>query len=173
MKKITCIQQYVIDNLIKDERLSTNSLLDAISEVCSNEQFDTILSILIKTTTLYTTKVEKENTFNVNMYIPESATMDDKFKTIKVIKKLFDFGLKEARDYVDSCIGSYQILPRIITQEEVDVLIKALEPYNVSISVINLNKLMQQKYCIFTVRISNNFVGLIFSYPLCKIGVMT
>lgn len=35
MKKITCIQQYVIDNLIEDEKLSTNSLLDAISKVCS------------------------------------------------------------------------------------------------------------------------------------------
>lgn len=143
MKKITCIQQYVIDNLIKDERLSTNSLLDAISEVCSNEQFNTILSTLIKTTTSYTTKVEKENTFKVNMCIPESATIDDRFTTIKVIKKLFGFGLKETKDYVDSCIGSYQILPRTITQEEVDILIKALEPYNISISVINLNKLMQ------------------------------
>lgn len=143
MKKITCIQQYVIDNLIKDERLSTNSLLDAISEVCSNEQFNTILSTLIKTTTSYTTKVEKENTFKVNMCISESATIDDRFTTIKVIKKLFGFGLKETKDYVDSCIGSYQILPRTITQEEVDILIKELEPYDVSISVINLNKLMQ------------------------------
>lgn len=35
MKKITCIQQYVIDNLIEDEILSTNSLLGAISKVCS------------------------------------------------------------------------------------------------------------------------------------------
>ena len=143
MKKITCIQQYVIDKLIKDERLSTNSLLDAISEVCSNEQFDTILSILIKTTTPYTIKVKKENTFKVNMYISESAIIDDKHKIIKAIKELFGFELKEAKDYVDSCIGSYQILPRIITQKEVDVLIKALEPYDVSISVINLNKLMQ------------------------------
>lgn len=142
-KEITCIQQYVINNLLKDGNLSINSIIDATSKVCSNEQFDTILSTLIKTTTYYTTKVEKENTFKVNMYIPESATIDDKIKTIQVIKKLFGFGLKEAKDYVDSCIGSYQILPRIITQEEVDILIKELEPYNVSISVINLNELMQ------------------------------
>ena len=143
MKEITYIQQYVIDNLLKDGNLSINSIIDATSKVCSKEQFDTILSILIKTTTPYTIKVEKENTFKVNMYIPESAMIDDRFKILKVIKKLFGFGLKEAKDYVDSCIGSYQILPRTITQEEVDVLIKALEPYNVSISVINLNKLMQ------------------------------
>lgn len=143
MKEITYIQQYVIDNLLKDGNLSINSIIDATSKVCSKEQFDTILSILIKTTTPYTIKVEKENTFKVNMYIPESAMMDDRFKILKVIKKLFGFGLKEAKDYVDSCIGSYQILPRTITQEEVDVLIKALEPYDVSISVINLNKLMQ------------------------------
>lgn len=37
MKKITCIQQYVIDNLIEDEILSTNSLLSAVSKVCSEE----------------------------------------------------------------------------------------------------------------------------------------
>lgn len=47
MKKITCIQQYVIDNLIEDEILSTNSLLGAVSKVCSEEQFNNILSILI------------------------------------------------------------------------------------------------------------------------------
>lgn len=39
MKKITCIQQYVIDNLIENEKLSTNSLLDAVSKVCSKEQY--------------------------------------------------------------------------------------------------------------------------------------
>ena len=48
MKKITCIQQYVIDNLIEDEILSTNSLLGAFSKVCSKDQFDNILSILIE-----------------------------------------------------------------------------------------------------------------------------
>lgn len=47
MKKITCIQQYVIDNLIEDEILSTDSLLGAVSKVCSEEQFNNILSILI------------------------------------------------------------------------------------------------------------------------------
>lgn len=48
MKKITCIQQYVIDNLIEDEILSTNSLLGAVSKVYSEEQFNNILSILIE-----------------------------------------------------------------------------------------------------------------------------
>ena len=49
MKKITCVQQYVIDNLIEDEILSTNSLLGAVSKVCSEEQFNNILAILIET----------------------------------------------------------------------------------------------------------------------------
>lgn len=48
MKKITCVQNYVIDKLIEDEKLSTNSLLDAVSKVCSEEQFNNILSILIE-----------------------------------------------------------------------------------------------------------------------------
>lgn len=33
MKKITCIQQYVIDKLIEDKKLYTNGLLDAVSKV--------------------------------------------------------------------------------------------------------------------------------------------
>lgn len=54
MKKITCIQNYVIDKLIEDEKLSTNGLLDAVSKVCSEEQFNNILSILIGTPILCT-----------------------------------------------------------------------------------------------------------------------
>ena len=49
MKKITCIQQYVIDNLIEDKILTSNSLLNAVSKVCSEEQLNNILSILIET----------------------------------------------------------------------------------------------------------------------------
>lgn len=40
---------YVIDKLIEDKKLSTNSLLGAVSKVCSEEQFNNILSILIET----------------------------------------------------------------------------------------------------------------------------
>lgn len=49
MKEITCIQQYVIDNLIIDKRLSIENLIDAVIKTCSTEQFDNILSILIRT----------------------------------------------------------------------------------------------------------------------------
>lgn len=49
MKKLTCIQRYVIDKLIDDEKLSIGSLIDAMSKVCSKEQFDNILSILVET----------------------------------------------------------------------------------------------------------------------------
>ena len=49
MKKITCIQQYVIDRLIDDEKISIGNLIDAMSKVCSEEQFNNILSILIET----------------------------------------------------------------------------------------------------------------------------
>lgn len=54
MKKITCIQQYVIDRLIDDEKISIGNLIDAMSKVCSEEQFNNILSILIETSILCT-----------------------------------------------------------------------------------------------------------------------
>lgn len=57
MKEITCIQQYVIDNLINDKRLSVENLIDAVIKTCSTEQFNNILSILIKAHTTCKDKV--------------------------------------------------------------------------------------------------------------------
>lgn len=143
MKKITCIQQYVIDNLIEDEILSTNSLLGAISKVCSKEQFDNILSILIETPIPCTNipelerKEDSENKTNLvrmNMFIPEKTSTSAKLDIIKILKKQFNFSLNQTKEYVDSCIGKYSTLPNTILQTEVDEVTKKLEPYNVNVS---------------------------------------
>ena len=137
MKKITCIQQYVIDNLIEDEILSTNSLLSAVSKVCSEEQFNNILSILIETPIPCTniSKLEhKENLARISIFIPEKTSTDAKIKIIKILQKQFNFSLSQTKEYVDSCIGKYSTLPNIILQTEVDEVTKKLEPYNVIVS---------------------------------------
>lgn len=143
MKKITCIQQYVIDNLIEDEILSTNSLLGAVSKVCSEEQFDNILSILIETPIPCTDipKLErkedsgnKTNLVRMSMFIPEETNTSAKLNIIKILQKQSNFSLRQIKEYVDSCIGKYSILPKTILQTEVDEVTKKLEPYNVIIS---------------------------------------
>lgn len=143
MKKITCIQQYVIDNLIEDEKLSINSLLDTMSKVCSKEQFDNILSILIETPIPCTDvpKLErkedsgnKTNLVRMSMFIPEETNTSAKLDIIKILKKQFNFSLNQTKEYVDSCIGKFNILPRTVTQEDIDIIVKKLEPYNVFIS---------------------------------------
>lgn len=143
MKKITCIQQYVIDNLIEDEILSTNSLLGAISKVCSKEQFDNILSILIETPIPCTNipelerKEDSENETNLvrmSMFIPEKTSAKAKIEIIKILKEQFNFSLNQTKEYVDSCIGKYSTLPNTILQTEVDEVTKKLEPYNVIVS---------------------------------------
>lgn len=137
MKKITCIQQYVIDNLIEDEILSTNGLLSAVSKVCSEEQFNNILSILIETPIPCTniSKLEhKENLARISIFIPEKTSTDAKIKIIKILQKQFNFSLSQTKEYVDSCIGKYSILPSAILQTEVDEVTKKLEPYSVIIS---------------------------------------
>lgn len=139
MKKITCIQQYVIDNLIEDEKLSTNSLLDAVSKVCSKEQFDNMLSILIETPIPCTniSKLEhKENLARISIFIPEKTSTDAKIKIIKILQKQFNFSLNQTKEYVDSCIGKFNILPKTIMQTEIDEITKKLEPYNVTISIL-------------------------------------
>lgn len=143
MKKITCIQNYVIDKLIEDEKLSTNSLLDAVSKVCSEGQFDNILSILIETSILCTDvpKLErkedsgnKTNLVRISMFIPEEINTPAKLNIIKILQKQSNFSLRQIKEYVDSCIGKYSILPKTILQTEVDEITKKLEPYNVIIS---------------------------------------
>lgn len=143
MKKITCIQQYVIDNLIEDEILSTNSLLSAVSKVCSEEQFNNILSILIETPIPCTDipklkrkedSGNKTNLVRMSMFIPEETNTSAKLNIIKILQKQFDFSLSQTKEYVDSCIGKYNILPRNVTQAEIDEVIKKLEPYNVIVS---------------------------------------
>lgn len=143
MKKITCIQQYVIDNLIEDEILSTNSLLGAISKVCSKEQFDNILSILIETPIpcIDVPKLErnedsgnKTNLVRMSMFIPEKTSAKAKIEIIKILKEQFNFSLNQTKEYVDSCIGKYSTLPNIILQTEVNEVTKKLEPYNVIVS---------------------------------------
>lgn len=142
MKKITCIQQYVIDNLIEDEILSTNSLLSAVSKVCSEEQFNNILSMLIETPIPCTDvpKLEhkedsgnKTNLVRMSMFIPEETNTPAKLNIIKILKKQFNFGFRQTKEYVDSCIGKYSILPNIILQTEVDEVTKKLGPYGITI----------------------------------------
>lgn len=136
MKKITCIQQYVIDNLIEDEILSTNSLLSAVSKVCSEEQFNNILAILIETPIPCTKEDSgnKTNLVRMSMFIPEETNIPAKLDIIKILRKQFNFSLRQTKEYVDSCIGKYNILPRNVTQAEIDEIIEKLEPYNVIVS---------------------------------------
>ena len=138
MKKITCIQQYVVDNLIKDEILSTNSLLDAVSEVCSEEQFNNILSILIETPIPCTNMPELESKISLvrmSMFVPEEASGSTKMDIIKILKNQFNLSLNQTKEYVDSCIGKYNILPKAVTQAEIDKVIEKLEPYDVIVSI--------------------------------------
>lgn len=140
MKEITCIQQYVIDNLINNKRLSIENLIEAVTKTCSTEQFNNILTVLIKTQTSCTNK-DKVNFVKMNMYISKEVGNETKIQIIKILREQFNtisLSLKEAKDYIDSCIGEYNIFPKVVTQEKINELIRKLEPYNVSISTIKL-----------------------------------
>lgn len=83
------------------------------------------------------------------MFIPEKTSPKAKIEIIKILKEQFNFSLNQTKEYVDSCIGKFNILPKAITRTEIDEIAKKLKPCS------NI-------YCIYTVRISINFVGLIF-----------
>ena len=137
MKKIDCIQRYVIDKLIDDEKLSTGNLIDAMSKVCSKEQFDNILSILIETPIPCTNIPELESrtsSVRMSIFIPEETNNETKMRIMKILRDQFGLGIKQTREYIDSCIGKYNILPKAVMQAEIDEIIEKLEPYNVIVS---------------------------------------
>lgn len=70
----------------------------------------------------------------MSMFIPEETNISAKLNIIKILRKQFNFGLRQTKEYVDSCIGKYNILPRNVTQAEIDEVTKKLEPYSVIIS---------------------------------------
>ena len=137
MKKIDCIQRYVIDKLIDDEKLSTGNLIDAMSKVCSKEQFDNILSILIETPVPCTNMPELESrasSVKMSIFIPEETNNETKMRIMKILMNQFDLSLKQTKEYVNSCIGKYNILPKAVMQAEIDEVTEKLEPYNVIVS---------------------------------------
>lgn len=70
----------------------------------------------------------------MSMFIPEKTNTSAKLGIIKILKKQFNFSLSQTKEYVDSCIGKFNILPKTIMQTEVDEITKKLEPYNVIVS---------------------------------------
>lgn len=69
----------------------------------------------------------------MSMFVPEEASGSTKIEIIKILKNQFSLGLKQTKEYVDSCIGKYNILPKAVTQAEIDEIIEKLEPYNVTV----------------------------------------
>ena len=138
MKKITCIQQFVIDSLLKEGVLSINSIIDAASKVCSEGQFNCMLSVLIESS-IYSTLVKEKkisDLVKVLIYIPEEYNIDNKMRAIKIIKERYGLGLKEAKDYIDECIGRYKVIPKTIKFEEAIELRNILSPLGIDVAIL-------------------------------------
>lgn len=106
------------------------------------EQFNNILSILIETPIPCTDvpKLErnedsgnKTNLVRMSMFIPEKTSAKAKIEIIKILKEQFNFSLNQTKEYVDSCIGKFNILPKAITRTEIDEIAKKLKPYGIII----------------------------------------
>lgn len=106
-------------------------------KVCSKEQFDNILSILIETPIPCTNMPELERKISLvrmSMFVPKEVSGSTKMEIIKILRNQFGLSLNQTKEYVDSCIGRYNVLPKAVTQAEIDKVIEKLEPYNVIVS---------------------------------------
>lgn len=78
----------------------------------------------------------KEDSVRISMFIPEKTSTEARIRIIRILIEQFNFSLKQTKEYVDSCIGKFNILPKTIMQTEIDEITKKLEPYNVTISIL-------------------------------------
>lgn len=129
MKKIDCIQQYVIDRLTKENKLSINSLIDATSKVCSHELFNNILAILIESSET----IEKEK--REGKTVVHLTSTASKLKLITGLKYVFrpKLGLKECKDIVDTMPTYIDITN--LSETERKILYKMLIDTNTEYSV--------------------------------------
>lgn len=136
MKKIDCIQQYVIDRLTKENKLSINSLIDATSKVCSHELFNNILAILIESSET----IEKEK--REGKTVVHLTSTASKLKLITGLKYVFrpKLGLKECKDIVDTMPTYIDITN--LSETERKILYKMLIDTNTEYSVHTI-QLMQ------------------------------
>lgn len=136
MKKIDCIQQYVIDRLTKENKLSINSLIDATSKVCSHELFNNILAILIESSET----IEKEK--REGKTVVHLTSTASKLKLITGLKYVFrpKLGLKECKDIVDTMPTYIDITN--LSETERKILYKMLIDTNTEYSV-HTTQLMQ------------------------------
>lgn len=70
------------------------------------------------------------------MFIPEKTSAKAKIAIIKILIEQFNFSLNQTKEYVDSCIGRYNIFPKVITQKDIDTIIEKLKPYDIAISTV-------------------------------------
>lgn len=72
----------------------------------------------------------------MSMYVPEEVSSSTKIEIIKILKNQFGLSLRQTKEYVDSCIGKYNIFTKFVAQEDVDTIAEKLEPYDVIISTV-------------------------------------
>ena len=70
------------------------------------------------------------------MFIPEKTRNTDKIRIIKILIEQFNLSLNQTKEYVDSCIGRYNVFPKVITQKDIDTIIEKLKPYDIAISTV-------------------------------------
>lgn len=143
MKKISCIQQYVIDSLIKDNKLSIQNLIDAMSKVCSEELFNNIISIIISNSSSDSTSAVKEvkaNTDNalVKVLICSYKKIDtpNKILAIKILRRYLSMTISQAKEYIDSSSKVFVPIHQCIRREYAEELKAELLSCGIDIMII-------------------------------------
>lgn len=145
MKKISCIQQYAIDSLIKDNKLSIQNLIDAMSKVCSEELFNNIISIIISNSndnSTSTTEEVKANTDNalVRVLIPlcsyKKISTPSKVTAAEILRKYFSMTLSQAKEYIDNSSRVFVPIHQRIRRKYAENLKAELLPYGINIVII-------------------------------------
>lgn len=102
MEKLSLLQDYLVKKLIEDKLLDIDSLIKAISKICSEEQFNSILNELIPPIPepAENKKLEDETVIvHIRTTYGKKLTNQDKTNATKILKQYYDIELHKA-EYV-------------------------------------------------------------------------
>lgn len=126
MEKLSLLQDYLVKKLIEDKLLDVDNLIKAISKICLEEQFNSILNELIPPIPEPAEKKLGDETVIVNMRAVNVSTTN-KLNAIKILKQYYDIDLRTAKNLIDkTCEGCDVKILNPIKLKNVDTLVSEL-----------------------------------------------
>lgn len=132
MEKLSLLQDYLVKKLIEDKLLDVDNLIKAISKICLEEQFNSILNELIPPIPEPAEKKLGDETVIVSMRAVNTSPKN-RLDAIRTLIQYYDIDLRTAKNLIDKTYeGSDVKILNPMKLKNVDTLVSELWKYGIN-----------------------------------------